>query len=399
MKTFYAKTMADALRQIKAELGEDALLLSTKEIPSRSGVGGAASGFEVVAASDDGPASEILPAGCSRTTPAQHDHPCWFTDKSADELRYRGQPSDTYTPSTLLASGRRPGKKHGPKPKPGTKRASSRESGANVLTSTAPFKGVLCQNLYLELIESGVEEWLASRLVREAEELVIPKHRRSKTALIQSVSDVAQKMITAPPSHGIPARRVVAFMGPTGVGKTTSVAKLAARLALQDKKKVVLMTLDGFRIGAIEQLKTYAGIMGIPFRYVSQVSDLPKAIQEHSQRDYILIDTTGRSPNDLGSLQELAEFLRSSSDVETHLVLSATTKSSDLRAIVDRFAICSPDHLIFTKLDETSTLGPIFNELVRSHKSMSYYSDGQKVPQDFHAVSRDQIINFVLNHN
>jgi flagellar biosynthesis protein FlhF len=159
------------------------------------------------------------------------------------------------------------------------------------------------------------------------------------------------------------------------------------------------MTLDGFRIGAVEQLKTYAGIMGIPFRYVSQVSDLPNTIQEHSQRDHILIDTAGRSPNDLSNLQDLAAFLRSSGDVEKHLVLSATTKPSDFPAIVDRFATCSPDHLIFTKLDETSTLGPILNELVRSHKSMSYYSDGQNVPQDFHAASRDQIINFVLNHN
>jgi flagellar biosynthesis protein FlhF len=183
------------------------------------------------------------------------------------------------------------------------------------------------------------------------------------------------------------------------VGKTTSLAKLAARLALQNKKKVVLMTLDGYRIGAIEQLRSYAGLMGIPFRFVDQVSELPQAIEENNQRDFILIDTAGRGPRDLESMRALASFLKQSDFIERHLVLSAATKPSDMREIMNRFEICQPDHLLFTKLDETSTPGPILNELVRTQKSFSYYSNGQRVPDDLHAVPRERIIDIVLNQN
>jgi len=191
----------------------------------------------------------------------------------------------------------------------------------------------------------------------------------------------------------------VAFFGPTGVGKTTSIAKLAARLALQKKKKVVLVTLDGYRIGAIEQLRSYAGLMGIPFRFVDPVSELPRVIEENKQRDYILIDTAGRGPRDMEAMRDLAAFLKQSEFIERHLVLSATTKQSDMRKIMDQFEVCRPDHLLFTKLDETSTPGPILNELVRTQKSFSYYTDGQRVPDDLHAVPKDQIIDIVLNRN
>jgi flagellar biosynthesis protein FlhF len=160
-----------------------------------------------------------------------------------------------------------------------------------------------------------------------------------------------------------------------------------------------LITLDGYRIGTIEQLKTYARLIGIPFRFVSQVPDLDKAIQENSQRDYILIDTAGRGPRDLADMKDLAEFLQNSAEMERHLVLSATTKPSDIHEIVDRFEVCRPDHLLFTKLDETSTPGPILNELMRTQKSFSYYTNGQRVPEDLHAVVGDQIIDIVLNAN
>jgi flagellar biosynthesis protein FlhF len=195
----------------------------------------------------------------------------------------------------------------------------------------------------------------------------------------------------------LPAKKVVAFVGPTGVGKTTAAAKLAARLALEMKKKVVLLTTDTYRIGAVEQLKTYAGLMGLPFRVVAQASELGQVIHENRQRDYILIDTAGRSQRDLGAVQDLMQALQESTEIECHLVMSATTKPLDMREIVDRFGVCNPDHLLFTKLDETSTFGPIFNELVRTQKPLSYIADGQRVPEDLHAVRGDQIVDIVLN--
>jgi flagellar biosynthesis protein FlhF len=252
--------------------------------------------------------------------------------------------------------------------------------------------------LFNDLVASGIQEPLARKLLQEAQKYLVPKQRRTRAALLQSVNHVAQRMISSMEHEdGTPGKRIVVFVGPTGVGKTTSIAKLGAHLALRKRKKIVFMTLDGYRIGAVEQLRTYASLMGVPFRFVSEVADLPKAIREHGQRDYILIDTAGRAPKDLGAMEDLAEFMKSSSQIERHLVLSATTKASDLKEIVDRFEICRPDHLLFTKLDETSTLGPILNELVRSQKTASYYSDGQRVPEDLHAAQREQIVDMVLN--
>jgi flagellar biosynthesis protein FlhF len=157
------------------------------------------------------------------------------------------------------------------------------------------------------------------------------------------------------------------------------------------------VTTDTFRIGAVEQLKTYAGLIGLPFRVVAQPAELGQAIQENRQRDYILIDTAGHSQRDLGAVQDLMQVLQETPEIERHLVMSATTKPLDMREIVDRFSICSPDCLLFTKLDETSTFGPIFNELVRTQKPLSYIADGQRVPEDLHAVRGDQIVDIVLN--
>jgi flagellar biosynthesis protein FlhF len=214
------------------------------------------------------------------------------------------------------------------------------------------------------------------------------------------MSEAAKQLIPAPSVFdGMPEKKVVAFIGPAGVGKTTSLAKLAARLALQKGKKVILMTTDGRRIGAIEQLRSYAGLMGVPFRCISRIAELPSAIQENIQRDYILIDTSGTGPRDVSAMRDLSGFLKESEFIERHLVLSASTKSEDLRRIEDRFEPCRPDHLLFTKLDETSTPGPILNELARTRKSLSYYSDGQRVPDDLHAAPMEGIIDLVLNQS
>ena len=389
IKTFYAKSMAAAMQEIKTHFGPEALILSSKEIPSRSGVGGPASGYEVVAASDDAPEQDLLSVS-EESAPLA---------KAADMRPQGGTEPLLYSPASLLQT-----RKCALQTPAATKRSRRKSTLASPKTATEqtvqdlPFTGSLSISLYQDLLVSGVHEWLARRLVEEAQGAFTPKQRRTHSALLRATGKVVQRLIASPLGQDdLPANRVVAFVGPTGVGKTTTVAKLAARLALKKRKKVVLMTLDGYRIGAVEQLRTYAGLMGIPFRFVSRVSDLPKAIGEHSQRDYILIDTTGRGPRDLDAVQDLTAFLGREGQAERHLVLSATTKSSDLEAIVDHFEVCKPDHLLFTKLDETATLGPILNELVRSRKSLSYYTDGQSVPEDLHMVPKDRLLDIVLN--
>jgi flagellar biosynthesis protein FlhF len=397
IKTFYCKTMAEALREIKAELGPDALLLSTKEIPSRSGAGRSSSGFEVVAASDCTDNIDLAEISPSMETAAIEENA---------PLKHRAlEPSEisgplTYSRASLKIRVPAPRKQTLKASKPRGARLADHSAEKAVQGANLPFSGTVALGLYRDLIARGVHDWLASKLLVAALKNLPPKLKRSRTSLLHAVANAVQELLPSPSApNGLPGKKLVAFVGPTGVGKTTSIAKLAARLALREKKKVVLISLDGFRIGAIEQLKTYARLIGIPFRFVSEISDLDKAIKENTQRDYILIDTAGRGPRDLAAIQDLAEFLQNSSEMERHLVLSATTKPSDIHEIVDRFEVCRPDHLLFTKLDETSTPGPILNEVIRTQKSFSYYTNGQRVPEDLHAVVSDRIIEIVLNAN
>ncbi len=402
IKTFYSKTMSEALREIKAHLGPEAMLLSTKEVPRRSGAWGRSSGFEVVAAVDHSDDIDVF----SRSSENITDD---VKDRSAQMASGESQPSEiiskTYSPRALAkkrSTSPAIAKKAMAKKPALTKHIVVPEEAPEEATLDAgfPFKGRIPVGLYKDLVDSGVQESLARELLLGAWDHLTAGQRRSRPALLRSIAQAAVPLVADPSTHnGMPGKKIVAFVGPTGVGKTTSIAKLAARLALQRKKKVLLVTLDGYRIGAIEQLRSYAGLMGIPFRFVDQVSDLAQVIEDNSRRDYILIDTAGRGPKDMKAMHALATFLKQSEHIERHLVLSATTKQSDMRKIMDQFEICAPDHLLFTKLDETSTPGPILNELVRTRKSFSYYTDGQRVPDDLHAVPRERIIDIVLNRN
>ncbi len=397
IKTFYAKTMAEALREVKKELGHDALLLSTKEIPNRSGVGAGASGYEVVAAIEAPNDRDLVSlnraaqARAAAAIPAPPEHrPAAQESVEAVQTVY-SRASIRRSVATKPA-GSPPVRKAGVRPVQAPKRIVPGPE------TKSPITDATSAALFSDLVSSGVQEWLARRLLADGQKYLAPKQKRTRAALLRSVIHAAENLVAPAPSEdGMPGKRVVVFVGPTGVGKTTSIAKLAARLALQKRKKIVLMTLDGYRIGAIEQLRTYAGLMGIPFRFVGDIADLPKAIKEQGQRDFILIDTAGRAPRDLAEMQDLAKFMKESADMERHLVLSATAKASDMKEIVERFEICKPDHLLFTKLDETTSLGPILNELVRSRKALSYYSDGQRVPEDLHAAPKEQIVDMVLN--
>ncbi len=395
IKTFYAKSMADALQDIKSSLGPDALLLSTREVRGRSGARGASSRFEVVAATDRGDEVKLASAGEENPEPASNAAG-GSSDESHSLPEAAGSMTPTYSPGTLSKRQSRPAVKR----VTGRKTLVKKQALAKQHEVELQCTSAVSMTLYQELLESGVHEWLAARLVNDAVVNLNSRQRRSRPAIVRSMANAVRSLISASRiEDGMPGKKIVAFVGPTGVGKTTSIAKLAAHLALRKRKKVVLMTLDGYRIGAVEQLKSYAGLMGIPFRFVGQVSELSRAIREQGQRDYILIDTAGRGPKDIDVMGDLAAFLQTSGDIERHLVLSATTKSSDLKEIVDRFEICKPDHLLFTKLDETTTLGPILNELVRTQKPLSYCTDGQRVPEDLHAINRDRIIEMVLHKN
>lgn len=190
--------------------------------------------------------------------------------------------------------------------------------------------------------------------------------------------------------------KVVALIGPTGVGKTTTLAKIAAKFVLEQGARVALITADTYRISAVEQLKTYSDILGLPLEIVYNPEALRKAIEKHSDKQLILIDTAGRSQYNEYQMKELSGLLGIDADIEKHLVLSATTKTSDGVELLENFSICQPDRVIFTKVDETGTHGIILNILHRRKVALSYITNGQSVPDDIEPASVERLAELLL---
>lgn len=188
----------------------------------------------------------------------------------------------------------------------------------------------------------------------------------------------------------------VVLVGPTGVGKTTTIAKLAGKLALIEKKKVGLITIDTYRIGAVDQLKTYAEIMNLPFKVVNTIKEMEEAVESLSHCDVILIDTTGRSSKNTMQLSELRAYVQNAKPDHTALVLSGTTKNRDINTILDGYSELSYDKIIITKLDETTVYGGIFNIINKSNKPVSFITTGQNVPDDIKTPSKENLINLIL---
>lgn len=190
--------------------------------------------------------------------------------------------------------------------------------------------------------------------------------------------------------------RIIALVGPTGVGKTTTTAKLAAMYAMNKGASVALVTTDNFRVGAIEQLRTYSKIMGVPLEVASTQKEMAKVLESHAEKDLIIIDTAGRSPKDQERLEELKGILEMNSDIETHLCLSATTKDKELHEAIRRFGVLPISRLLFTKIDESESLGCIINLQMRSKLPLSYLTNGQMVPEDIVVASPRKLANLVM---
>lgn len=192
-------------------------------------------------------------------------------------------------------------------------------------------------------------------------------------------------------------RMVVALVGPTGVGKTTTIAKLAAHFSLAENKKVALITADTYRIAAVDQLKTYTDIMNIPMEVIVTPDESRAALAKHSDKDIVFVDTAGRSPNNKTQINELKEILDQLQPHQTHLVLSAATNMPDTFKAIDAFMHKSVNRILFTKLDETLTMGQILNVLIKTGIPLSYITNGQDVPEDIALYSPDKLAEMVLS--
>lgn len=192
--------------------------------------------------------------------------------------------------------------------------------------------------------------------------------------------------------------KVIFFVGPTGVGKTTTIAKLSSKLILEEKKKIAILTADTYRIAAVEQVKTYAGILSIPVEVVYEIKDLDTILPKYKGYDYILVDTAGRSHKNKKQFTDLKVLFDAFSkySILTYLVLSATTKYRDLKKITSLYEDVSEYSLIFTKLDETDAVGNILNIKLDTGMPLSYVSYGQNVPDDIEILSSQIIAKQLL---
>lgn len=442
VKTFQAASMAEALRMVKAELGPDAMILSTKK-EKAGGILGFFSKtvFRVTAAIE--PVRKPAPQATSVAPPPM-------------PAVYREQPERERTAkedleNSMLAPLARELRELREKVEALSRREEVRKddlAGEDVLQAgTAPDSGISLKNIPrgdLEEIKKLLLNTLAKSQEGGVKNVQWPNAQQAGTQgqsgaeilpddsplaselerngispeLIRTILDTLTTLPVEGGSQSVKSRlgdtfgrlirfagtlklrknspRIITLVGPTGVGKTTTTAKLAAMYALNRGNKVALITMDIFRVGAVEQLKTYSRIMGIPLEVASTPKELEKAVEKHASCDLIFVDTAGRSHKDKEKLDEMKNFLDNKIPIEVYLCLSATTKDRELEEILKRFSIFQISKVIFTKIDESESLGNMVNLLMKDNLQIAYFTTGQRVPEDIEVATSAKLADMIL---
>lgn len=254
-----------------------------------------------------------------------------------------------------------------------------------------------CPELRARLISAGVNEALATDLVNSLPDVSAWSEPAQLPMAIAALRDLISRRVcsSGPIALTTGHLKAVALIGPTGVGKTTTIAKLAAHFALVEQRKVALLTVDTYRIAAVEQLKIYSSIIDIPVSVAYSAAEVPAIIDRFADYDLLLIDTAGRSQKNIMQVGELKNLLETV-QCETHLVLSASTKESDMLEAANRFSGARVDRLLFSKLDETSTYGTLLNVANQTGIPLSYLTTGQKVPEDLDLATGSNLASMLL---
>ncbi len=373
-RTYRANTMKEALAQVRRDLGGDAVILASREVRRRRlfGLG----------------MRELIEVTASSTMP-RHGSPASGDTRESIEDVDRGPMSPGLSAAAQVRFGEQLSRLHA------MVETLSRHGRVDHLVPDLASELVPS---YSRLVEAEVPEALARRLVRhvadtlEADEVSSPM--AIQTALCEAVAEFVS---IAPPIRAVAGtRRIVALVGPTGVGKTTTVAKLAANFKLLHGIRVGLVTVDTYRIAAVEQLKTYAEIIDLPLAVANDPAEMRRAIDDLGAVEMVFVDTAGRSPRDEVKIRELAAFMAEARPDEVHLVLSAGASHRSLRSAVDRFSQVRADRLILTKLDEAEGFGPILGVLGQANRPVSYLTTGQTVPDDIEPAQRGRLARLVL---
>jgi flagellar biosynthesis protein FlhF len=389
IKTYRAKSMRDALELVRRELGPSAAVLHTRELNSglmRRMLFGRQ--YEVAASAVVNVPSR-LPEGMrepvddavSRTLP----RPLPNREGSyAPQFDYRSQYRDDFRQQfagqieELHAM---------------VEKLCQRSAGAPAHDLPEALLHVFTDMIEAEVDETIGRQWIDR--VREGRE----SHELTDALLVKS--RVAQLLedeihVKGPITTDADKCRVIALVGPTGVGKTTTIAKLAANYRLRERLRVGLITVDTYRVAAVEQLRTYADIIDLPMEVVATPREMREAVARMSHLDLILMDTAGRSPRDDIKIQELKSMLSEAEPDDVHLVLSSTAGVKSLIATTERFAEVGTTAILLTKLDEANGLGHLVS-LVRSCRlPISYLTDGQNVPDDIQVAERRRLAYLLL---
>ena len=352
IKKFTANNYSTALTEVKKELGEDALILSTRSIKPPTIMAGQkeATRVEITAAVE-----YIGPVTASSVK---------FSDEN--------EKGDVELKSLIF----------------------------NLLSQSgqAQFLGLQSHQFdtYSHMVENGLDEKLAAKILQKTLE---HNSQENIDCGKEPVMNLMEKVVPCKGEIDLKADgpKIVAFVGPTGVGKTTTIAKIAAEYALRRGQKLVLVSLDTYRLGAIDQLRVYGEIMEVPFEVAGGKEDLRRIVDSHSDKDLILIDTTGRSHQDKDYSGELKEIFDDVGEVEIHLVLSVTAQEKLFAATYRQFSSIGVDRVLFTKLDEGLSFGSLFNFSVRNRLPISYFTSGQRVPEDLEVARPDRVISLIFN--
>jgi flagellar biosynthesis protein FlhF len=241
-------------------------------------------------------------------------------------------------------------------------------------------------SLLRSLLDADIYPDLAESLMRES--------AGNSSALRKAV----EAAVRVDPTLGIPnaSRKIVALVGPPGAGKTTALVKLATQYGITFRRSMHFVSTDVYRVGAAQQLRIFASILGVSFQTVETPLALAQALEEKRGKDLIFIDTPGWARRDLQEIDELANYIGNDPDIDVHLVLPASNRGCDLAKTVDRYSVFRPSKLLFTRLDETGRYGPLLNETYRSGKPVSFLSAGEQIPEDLEPATVDRIAELVL---
>lgn len=404
VKTYKNHSLQEGLENIKRDMGSDALILSTRSVSERPRFGlFKRQAWEITAVldekekrSDSGNESQGRQEALKNAergavkiaaTPSSPAAPAAI-DVAPAQRRSLIRPQATTAAAAAVA----PAPMRDFRMDELIDEIGELKKSFRTLSKAIPGKSEVTGGLYAELLGQGIDADLADHLITTAS-----RNKPAPTELRERVRRLlADQLIVAPPAEmHAKSRMVSVFVGPTGVGKTTTIAKIAGHAAIRMKKKVGLVSTDIFRIGGQEQLTRFGELLGVPTYGCADISTLKDLVASLDDRDLVLIDTPGSSPADLARLSKL-ETVVTAASAKVHLVISATTRSEDITKIVSRFQRFAPHSVIFTKIDETDSKGPLVGDLLRNELAVSYLTNGQRVPEDLLIPGADELARYVL---